>query len=59
VQRALDQSAAHAEEQATDAETYVTDDASNWAGSPPATQDAAINRMAALLKALNAGTPIP
>lgn len=33
--------------------------AANWAGSPPATIAAAIERMAALLKVLNSNTAIP
>lgn len=33
--------------------------ASNWAGSAPTTVNAAIDRMAALLKTLNSGTAIP
>jgi hypothetical protein len=34
-------------------------EASNWGGTPPETVYEAVDRMAALLKTLNGGTPIP
>lgn len=58
VRDSLDQVQRNAQAGATDAETYAPAAPSNWAGAPPSTQDAALDRIAAAVRGL-LGSPIP